>query len=73
MFWSCRCTSNAAQRELAEDKSRVVTLQRGRAAPFERKPFVHGSSKWRSCKGELADADCFTLEEFGVGSEAEGF
>jgi hypothetical protein len=26
-----------------------------------------------SCKGELDGAGCFTFEEFGVGSEAEGF
>jgi hypothetical protein len=26
-----------------------------------------------SCKRELDGADCFTFEEFGVGSEAKGF
>jgi len=30
-------------------------------------------SKRCSCKEELDGADCFTFEEFGVGSEAEGF
>jgi len=26
-----------------------------------------------SCKRELDGADCFTFEEFSIGSEAEGF
>jgi hypothetical protein len=30
-------------------------------------------SKRSSCKVELDGADCFTFEEFGVGSKAEGF
>jgi hypothetical protein len=34
----------------------------------------HPCSYWRcSCKRELDGTDCFTFEEFGVGSEAEGF
>ncbi len=49
-----------------------VTVQRDRAAPFERNPLFTDPSKRCSCKGELDGADRFTFEEFGVGSEAEG-
>ena len=49
-----------------------VTVQRDRAALFERKPFVHGSFEKMFLQGRLDGADRFTFEEFGVGSEAEG-
>ncbi len=51
-----------------------VTVQRDCAAPFERKPFVHGSFEKRFLQGRarLDGADRFAFEEFGVGSEAEG-
>jgi hypothetical protein len=50
-----------------------VTVQRDRAAHSNANLLFTDPSKRYSCKGELDGADCFTFEEFGVGSEAEGF
>ena len=50
-----------------------VTVQRDRAAHSNANLLFTDPSKRRSRKGELDGADCLTFEEFGVGSEAEGF
>jgi hypothetical protein len=57
LIWSCHKTHAAAALH-----------------PVVPNPKEAQQSEWKlACKRELDGADCFTFEEFGVGSEAEGF
>ena len=52
---------------------KVFDLNADREASRERKSFCRPPLQKRSCKRELDGADGFAFEEFGVGSDTEGF